>query len=553
MPIMLLLGNAFKILVENNKIKIMLIEHQSGKSTVPRPFVIGLIGHRHLEQSQVPKLQEAFDNYLASILQQLTFTPIIVLTALAEGADRLALTSKFREKISICAVLPMSKEDYIHDFASRHAKSSFLNAVRSCEFLLPLADTSRESRLIGPKRDRAYQRCANWISDNSNSLFAIWDGKNPRGVGGTADTVRYRIRTMGKSSHIDHAGITLHHELASNGVSEPVDFCGCGGHGGMTKEDERDLSDFDFLNSHLVEGNFEELNSSLQSQFELLDHKAINLQKNFISRTKVLLFLGVITINIASIHVSLLLWSSLLATVIPLMLTVILWQSLNKARTKVTYETFRLMAEVLRVQIWWNSCGINKNVLEESTEIREIGDSARLFLSNTLLMSRIAGIGQVQRGEPAINPISWVEEQRNYLGSALVSGAIHRNKTKQRKLKMLIFTLILFAGLVLNIGTLISLSLDSNATLTWTVSLLFTAFLSSAAAIAAFSQVMSYREILSRFQIKEQRLSAALSIMKESRSKAETMQIAKFVGVDALSEAFRWFQLKSDREVRPFQ
>lgn len=118
---------------------------------------------------------------------------------------------------------------------------------------------------------------------------------------------------------------------------------------------------------------------------------------------------------------------------------------------------------------------------------------------------------------------------------------------------MLIFTLILFAGLVLNIGTVISLSLDSNATLTWTVSLLFTAFLSSAAAIAAFSQVMSYREILSRFQIKEQRLSAALSIMKESRSKAETMQIAKIVGVDALSEAFRWFQLKSDREVRPFQ
>lgn len=531
----------------------MKIERRSGNSSVPRPFVIGLIGHRQLERSEIPKLQEAFDSYLESVLEQLTYTPIIVLTALAEGADRLALTSRYREKISICAVLPMSKEDYIHDFASRHAKSSFLNAVQSCEFLSSLADSSSESRLIGPKRERAYQRCANWISDNSNSLFAIWDGKNPRGVGGTADTVRYRIRTMGKSSHIDHAGITLQHELASNGESKPVDFCGCGGHSGMTKEDERDLRDFDFLNSHLVEGTFENLNSSLQSQFELLDNKAIDLQKTFISKTKVLLFLGVITINIASIHVALLLWISLLATVIPLMLTVILWRDLTKARTKVTYETFRLMAEVLRVQIWWASCGINKNVLEESTEIREIGDSARLFLSNTLLMNRIAGNVQVQKGEPTTNPIYWIEEQKNYLGSALVPGAIHRNKTQQRRLKLLIFTLIMFAGLVLNIGTLLSLNLDSNVKLTWIVSLLFTALLSSAAAIAAFSQVMSYREILSRFQIKEQRLSAALSIMRESRSKAEAIQIAKVVGIDALSEAFRWFQLKSDREVRPFQ
>ena len=76
----------------------MLIEHQSGKSTVPRPFVIGLIGHRHLEQSQVPKLQEAFDNYLASILQQLTFTPIIVLTAPVGAAT--STPSKKRSCIS---------------------------------------------------------------------------------------------------------------------------------------------------------------------------------------------------------------------------------------------------------------------------------------------------------------------------------------------------------------------------------------------------------------------------------------------------------------------
>lgn len=531
----------------------MKIEHQSGKSAFPRPFVIGLIGHRHLEQSEVPKLQEAFDNYLASVFEQLIHTPIIVLTALAEGADRLAITSRFREKISICAVLPMSKEDYIQDFASRNAKTSFLKALQSCEFIFSLHDSSKESQLTGPKRERAYQRCANWISDNSNSLFAVWDGKKPRGIGGTADTVRYRIRTMGKSSHIDHAGITLQHELASNGGSEPVELCGCGGHGGITKEDERDLSDFDFLNSHLVELSLQDLNSSLQSQFELLDNKAVELQKTFISRTKLLLFLGVITINIASIHVSLLFWTSLLATVVPLVLTVILWRSLNKARTKVTYETFRLMAEVLRVQIWWNSCGINKNVLEESTEIREIGDSARLFLSNTLLINRIAGNVQVQKGERTSNPIYWIEEQKNYLGSALIPGAIDRNKTKQRRLRLLIFTLVMFASLVLSIGTLLSLKFDANATLTWIVGLLFTALLSSAAAIAAFSQIMSYREILSRFQIKEQRLSAALSIMKESRSKAEAMQITKVVGIDALSEAFRWFQLKSDREVRPFQ
>lgn len=43
---------------------------------------------------------------------------------------------------------------------------------------------------------------------------------------------------------------------------------------------------------------------------------------------------------------------------------------------------------------------------------QEIGDSARLFLSNTLLMSRIAGIGQGQKEERTSNPIYWIEEQK---------------------------------------------------------------------------------------------------------------------------------------------
>ncbi|MBW2092996.1 MAG: hypothetical protein JRI34_12845, partial [Deltaproteobacteria bacterium] len=38
-------------------------------------------------------------------------------------------------------------------------------------------------------REEAYQKTGNFIADNCDVLFAIWDGKEAQGVGGTAEFV----------------------------------------------------------------------------------------------------------------------------------------------------------------------------------------------------------------------------------------------------------------------------------------------------------------------------------------------------------------------------
>ena len=88
-----------------------------------RPFVVGLVGHRELSPTQLPSLQEQFDAYLLQLLESLKETPILILTSIAEGADRLAHSSKYRDRIQICSVLPMPLNEYAKDFYSKRAWS----------------------------------------------------------------------------------------------------------------------------------------------------------------------------------------------------------------------------------------------------------------------------------------------------------------------------------------------------------------------------------------------------------------------------------------------
>ena len=158
------------------------------KSTVP--FFVGVIGHRHLREEEIPRLQQEFDSHIKSLLARLKQTKIIVLTGNAEGADRIPHTSQYREHFSICAVLPFVKNEYVRDFPSKNQRAAFNASLTQCDHIIisPHAPTGKFSAKL---RDKAYQESARWISDNSSLLIGFWDGTEPRGIGGTSDTVSY--------------------------------------------------------------------------------------------------------------------------------------------------------------------------------------------------------------------------------------------------------------------------------------------------------------------------------------------------------------------------
>jgi len=211
------------------------------------------------------------------------------------------------------------------------------------------------------------------------------------------------------------------------------------------------------------------------------------------------------------------------------------------------------MAEVLRVQIWWRSCGIQDNVLSKIPEFREIESSTRLFVANTFLSNEIEGEPKSSQKKASESPRTWIVNQINYLGARGTPGAITKNESKASNLKFRSYLALSGSGISLLLGTVLASGGARVELVQPLISILFTFFISSAAAIAAFSQLMSFREIANRFRVKEFRLNQALLSLESTNKEIEAQEIAKAVGADSLSEAVKWFQVKSEKQVRPFQ
>src|SRR6266850_7212398 len=84
------------------------------------PLVIGVTGHRDLRDQDVPKLEQEVAAVIASLRRHYLHgdhhTPIIVLSALAEGADRLVARVALAHGAYLIAPLPLPLDEYRRDF-----------------------------------------------------------------------------------------------------------------------------------------------------------------------------------------------------------------------------------------------------------------------------------------------------------------------------------------------------------------------------------------------------------------------------------------------------
>lgn len=156
---------------------------------------IGVTGHRHILNGEDVEREVA--TRLVDIRESFSptrFTPVVfsILSALAEGADRLvvnvALQADSADDVELGAVLPLSIKDYRNDFKTEASQQEFC-------YLLSRAAASVELHRGQPperhRRDAAYDRAGRYIVDHSDVLIAVWDGRESRGHGGTAEVVDY--------------------------------------------------------------------------------------------------------------------------------------------------------------------------------------------------------------------------------------------------------------------------------------------------------------------------------------------------------------------------
>lgn len=152
---------------------------------------VGVTGHRDIDQED-PALLEAVRAALELLQSRCrtgtAATPVglAVVSALAEGADRVVARAAICRGDSLEVVLPLPAEEYLTDFEPGTSRSEFHSL---------LGQAAAVTELPAPGgRDEAYERAGRAVVDRSDVLLALWDGQAARGRGGTAQIVSYARR-----------------------------------------------------------------------------------------------------------------------------------------------------------------------------------------------------------------------------------------------------------------------------------------------------------------------------------------------------------------------
>jgi hypothetical protein len=182
------------------------------RSQVLAPLVIGITGHRDIREEDRKSLEHKLKEVFLKLHKDYAATPLILVTALAEGADRLAaeVALSLHFKVHLVVPIPMPIELYEIDFdsltvletpfatvaVSRSSREEFHALLERAEtrFELGLADGNTNEAIaeLGPARDRQYELVGKYIAQQSQILIALWDGVDSGRVGGTASVVSFQ-------------------------------------------------------------------------------------------------------------------------------------------------------------------------------------------------------------------------------------------------------------------------------------------------------------------------------------------------------------------------
>ena len=150
----------------------------------PRPasLVVGVTGHRTF--ADLEQVQQAIESVFDRILDGVA--TIVIVSSLAEGADRLVAEMLLSRGATLEVILPLAIDDYAEDFATDESKAHFAALVAAAAAV----------SVVGPApetREHAYEMAGRAMVERSDVVMALWDGAPSRGRGGTAEIILYAL------------------------------------------------------------------------------------------------------------------------------------------------------------------------------------------------------------------------------------------------------------------------------------------------------------------------------------------------------------------------
>jgi hypothetical protein len=167
--------------------------------TIPNyPIVIGTTGHRTYREEEKEILEEEVSKFFNSLFQKYENTPIVLLSALAEGSDRLVasvflgLCNAHKPGLKLISPLPMQKDEYCKDFRNESSRNEFEHLLKKSEyyFELPYTKGVNVTNINDETyRTKQYAQLGFYIAHNSQIILALWDGNYNELNGGTSYVV----------------------------------------------------------------------------------------------------------------------------------------------------------------------------------------------------------------------------------------------------------------------------------------------------------------------------------------------------------------------------
>ena len=166
------------------------------------PLVIGVTGHRDLRDEDIPRLEQEVTAIIVGLRHGYlgADTPIIVLSSLAEGADRLVARVALAHGAHLVAPMPMPVEEYRRDFEPglKPGNTAEFEELLGKAIAVPVMPFTPGNSLQAVRDDRAkrneqYRAVGLFIVQHCNVLIALWDGDSENmSAGGTAEVVSFK-------------------------------------------------------------------------------------------------------------------------------------------------------------------------------------------------------------------------------------------------------------------------------------------------------------------------------------------------------------------------
>ena len=515
------------------------------------PFIFATTGHRDICAKDVPKLEATVKELFEMYLKKYPHTELILLTALAEGADMLVANVAKSLGITLHVVLPYAQSDYVASFKEEGSSEEFL--------VLKEYASKVEVRCADLEKDASecYQDLGEYLADTSNILIALWDGVTSGYKAGTSAIVNYtRLGfEMNRFDALDGNSLIIITTPRRSNPDVETDFLvkyECLGKHVKGDEFAKMLGKIDSLNKETTIEKLED-SSVAKTYMKHFGEKARKNQWRNKFYSIVILLLTFVAVACLEIMHVLHIEPFIVGYGVGLLLAFGVYHFfMDKGKVQDNFVYSRGFAEALRIQNAWNHAGLGKSV-------------ARYYLYNqhykfVWLKVVLKNLYYLDKAPfylyaTEYGVMSWIDEQIEYF----------KQKSKERHIRLeivefmerrfyrwgLISLVLMFVIYVAEATHTIE---HSEWWFNWHYLVLVSGLLLMAAAIMGerYSKIMGYEDEIYHFNVMLENFLDAKKMLKGVDKKSEKYQeIIYDLGIKALNENRAWVVMHDKMRAEP--